>query len=92
MELDRTHIVHFVEVMMADSFTKMFSVLALEVSPFLERVVKVNIPVVKSIYKINVDNTSTHSEFLEKLRFARSRNLVLKEIGNEQVGQIRPAS
>lgn len=78
MEVKRAHLTHFVEVMITDTFLKKLSLGALEARHFLECVIKVDIPPVKSFYDIMKRKEDISSKPFEKLKFARSSDAVLK--------------
>lgn len=88
MEANRVLLVHFVEVMTSDIFKKKFLLIKLGVKHVLDWVIKVDIPAAMSLYKITKEKADTLSKPLEKSMSARSPDLVLKEIGIEQVRQI----
>lgn len=73
-------------------FKKMFSVMALEVSHFLERIINIDVPVTRSIYKRMKKKSEVRFKPLKNLMFARSPDPVLKEIGTEKVRQIKRVS
>lgn len=69
MQAIRELIVHFVEVMITDTFRKSFSVLALKVGYFLEWVIKVDIPVVKRIYEVAKKNADTGFKYFNSYQY-----------------------
>lgn len=84
--------VHFVEVMTGDCFKKKFTVFALEVRHFLERLIKVDALAARTIYMILKKKADTRSRPLEKVMLSRSTCSILKGIGTKQVLQILRAS
>lgn len=84
MEANRPVLVHFIEVVTTDTFTKKLSLLVLEVRYFLECVIKVAISGSKSICRVIKKKTDTSLKPMEKSVIVRSHDLALKEIGTEQ--------
>lgn len=84
MEGSRALLVHLVEVMMGDNFTKMFSVSALEVRKSLEQLIKVGVLAARRIYKIMKKDAGTRSRRSERVILPRRPDQVLKAIGAEQ--------
>lgn len=92
MEVYRALLAHFREVMKPDTFKQQFTVLALEMRPFLERTIKTDILVTKRIYEIIMKKAETCSMSVEKSIFAKIPDPVLEEMATEQVRQILWAS
>lgn len=85
-------LVHFVDVIESDTLKKKFSVLALEVKQFLKWVIKIYVSAASNFYEIMKKEVNIRCKPLEKSIFAKIPDLVLREIGTEQVQYILHAS
>lgn len=85
MEVDGTVLDHIVEVTTSDSFKKLFSVLAVKLRYFLECLMEVHTLPARCTYNIMKEKADVRSKILKESMFARNLDLILKEIGTEEV-------